>query len=145
MRYNSQSRLSTNISKKNEQGYWPLQTDHHQRRPPHRRRAVRRRTNGKEQPDLRSAHDHPPNLLRLPLRFLVPSAAGSHKHKLDRHGHRPRHAHRPWYPSNYAGFGLLFGYTRKLVWSGIGFNFFILAFCIVFYPLINDFWTKTQI
>jgi hypothetical protein len=40
---------------------------------------------------------------------------------------------------------LLFGYTRRLAWSGIGFTFFITAFCIEVYPLINDFWTKTGI
>jgi hypothetical protein len=32
-----------------------------------------------------------------------------------------------------------------LAWSGIGFTFFILAFSIEVYPLINDFWTKTGI
>jgi hypothetical protein len=37
----------------------------------------------------------------------------------------------------------LFGYTRRLAWSGIGFTFFITAFCIEVYPLVNDFWTKT--
>ncbi len=40
---------------------------------------------------------------------------------------------------------MLFGYTRRLAWSGIGFTFFIIAFCIEVYPLINDFWTKTGI
>ena len=45
----------------------------------------------------------------------------------------------------YEGFGLLFGYTKKLIWSGIGFNFFILAFCLEYYPLVNDFWTRTGI
>jgi len=44
-----------------------------------------------------------------------------------------------------SGFGLLFGYTKKLVWSGMGFNLFIVAFCLEFYPLINNFWTRTQI
>jgi hypothetical protein len=34
---------------------------------------------------------------------------------------------------------------KRLVWSGIGFTFFITAFCIEFYPLINDFWTKARI
>ncbi len=34
---------------------------------------------------------------------------------------------------------------KRLVWSGIGFTFFITAFCIQFYPLINDFWTKARI
>lgn len=43
------------------------------------------------------------------------------------------------------GFGLIFSYMKRLVWSGIGFTFFITAFCIEFYPLINDFWTKTRI
>ena len=42
-----------------------------------------------------------------------------------------------------SGFGLIFGYTRKLVWSGIGFTFFITALCIELYPLVNAFWTKT--
>lgn len=41
------------------------------------------------------------------------------------------------------GFGLIFGFTRKLVWSGIGFTFFITALCIELYPLVNGFWTKT--
>jgi hypothetical protein len=41
------------------------------------------------------------------------------------------------------GFGLLFGYTKRLIWSGIGFTFFITAFCIEAYPLINAFWSKT--
>lgn len=45
----------------------------------------------------------------------------------------------------YSGFGLLFGYTRRLAWSSIGFTFFILAFSIEVYPLVNDFWTKTGI
>ena len=31
------------------------------------------------------------------------------------------------------------------MWSGIGFNFFILAFCLEYYPLINNFWTRTGI
>lgn len=37
---------------------------------------------------------------------------------------------------------MLFGYTKQLIWSGIGFTFFITAFCIEVYPLVNDFWTK---
>ena len=32
-----------------------------------------------------------------------------------------------------------------MIWSGLGFNLFILAFCIELYPLINDFWTRTGI
>lgn len=39
----------------------------------------------------------------------------------------------------------MFGYTKRLAWSGIGFNLFITAFCLEYYPLINDFWTKTRI
>lgn len=46
---------------------------------------------------------------------------------------------------NTIGFGLVFGYTRKLLWSGIGYSFFITALCIEIYPLINDFWTKTHL
>jgi hypothetical protein len=34
---------------------------------------------------------------------------------------------------------------KRLTSSGIGFTFFITAFCIEFYPLINDFWTKARI
>lgn len=41
------------------------------------------------------------------------------------------------------GFGLIFSYTRRLLYSGLGFTFFITAFVILFYPLINAFWTKT--
>ena len=29
-----------------------------------------------------------------------------------------------------------------MIWSGIGFTFFITGFCIEVYPLVNDFWTK---
>lgn len=32
-----------------------------------------------------------------------------------------------------------------MTWSGIGFTFFITAFCIEFYPIVNDFWTKASI
>ena len=46
---------------------------------------------------------------------------------------------------SYLGFGLVFGYTRRLVWTGIGFNFFITVFCLIYYPLINDFWTRTRL
>ena len=43
------------------------------------------------------------------------------------------------------GFGLIFSYNRKLLFSGLGFSFFIFAFVLQFYPLINAFWTRTQI
>jgi hypothetical protein len=43
------------------------------------------------------------------------------------------------------GFGLIFSYNKKLIWSGLGFTFFITAFVLEFYPLINTFWLKTQI
>lgn len=43
------------------------------------------------------------------------------------------------------GFGLLFSYNKKLLFSGLGFTLFIFAFVVQYYPLINAFWTKTQI
>ena len=43
------------------------------------------------------------------------------------------------------GFGLIFSYNRKLLFTGLGFAFFIFAFVLQLYPLINAFWTKTQI
>jgi hypothetical protein len=43
------------------------------------------------------------------------------------------------------GFGLIFSYNKKLLFSGLGFTLFIFAFVIQYYPLINAFWTKTQI
>jgi len=43
------------------------------------------------------------------------------------------------------GFGLIFSYNKKLIWSGLGFTFFITAFVLELYPLINTFWLKTQI
>lgn len=43
------------------------------------------------------------------------------------------------------GFGLIFSYNRKLLFSGLGFTFFIFAFVLQYYPLVNAFWTKTQI
>jgi ammonia channel protein AmtB len=36
----------------------------------------------------------------------------------------------------------VFGYTRRLIWSGIGFTFFITALSLEIYPLVNAFWTK---
>jgi hypothetical protein len=43
------------------------------------------------------------------------------------------------------GFGLIFSYNKRLLWSGLGYTFFITAFVLQLYPLINTFWTKTQI
>lgn len=43
------------------------------------------------------------------------------------------------------GFGLIFSYNKRLLWSGVGFTFFITAFVLQFYPLINAFWTKTTL
>lgn len=43
------------------------------------------------------------------------------------------------------GFGLIFSYNKRLLWSGLGYTFFITAFVLQLYPLINAFWTKTQI
>lgn len=34
---------------------------------------------------------------------------------------------------------------KRLMWSGIGFTFFITALCLELYPLINDFWARTVI
>jgi hypothetical protein len=34
---------------------------------------------------------------------------------------------------------------KRLVWSGLGFTFFITALTIELYPLINNFWTKSGI
>lgn len=43
------------------------------------------------------------------------------------------------------GFGLIFSYNKKLLWSGLGFTFFITSFVLQLYPLINTFWLKTKI
>jgi uncharacterized membrane protein len=43
------------------------------------------------------------------------------------------------------GFALIFSYNKKMLYTGLGFSFFIFAFVIEFYPLVNAFWTKTQI
>jgi len=43
------------------------------------------------------------------------------------------------------GFGLIFSYNKKLLFSGLGFALFIFAFVVQYYPLINAFWTKTQL
>ena len=39
----------------------------------------------------------------------------------------------------------MFSYLKKLMWSGIGFTFFITAMAIQMYPLVNAFWTKVRI
>lgn len=43
------------------------------------------------------------------------------------------------------GFGLIFSYNKKLLWSGLGYTFFIMAFVIQLYPLVNEFWTKVHL
>ena len=43
------------------------------------------------------------------------------------------------------GFSLIFSYNKKMLFNGIGFSFFIFAFVIQFYPLVNAIWTKTKI
>ena len=43
------------------------------------------------------------------------------------------------------GFGLIFSFNKKLLYSGLGFTFFITAFVLQFYPLINAFWTNTNL
>jgi hypothetical protein len=43
------------------------------------------------------------------------------------------------------GFGLIFSYNKRLLWSGVGFTFFITAFILQLYPLINSFWINTTL
>lgn len=43
------------------------------------------------------------------------------------------------------GFGMYFSYLKNLIWNGIGFAFFITAFSIELYPLINALWSKVGI
>ena len=90
-------------------------------------------------------HDCHSDLVLFPLWLSFQDLYASHQHFFYCDGHSACLADRARYFFSDEGFGLLFGYTKKLVWSGIGFNFFILAFCLEFYPLINDFWTRTGI
>lgn len=43
------------------------------------------------------------------------------------------------------GFGLLFSYLRKMLWTGMGFTLLITALTMEFYFMINAFWTKAAI
>ncbi len=43
------------------------------------------------------------------------------------------------------GFGLIFSYNKRLLWSGLGFNLLIVAIVIQFYPLMNAFWSRTRL
>lgn len=43
------------------------------------------------------------------------------------------------------GFGLVFSYVRRLVWSSIGFSLLITCLTIELYFLMNAFWTKVDI
>lgn len=43
------------------------------------------------------------------------------------------------------GFGLLFSYIRRLLWTGMGFTLLITALSIEFYLMINVFWTKADV
>lgn len=79
------------------------------------------------------------------LRLSHQGACDSDEYKFDNWGDRSRYLGHWRYCLSDAGFGLLFGYSRRLAWSGIGFTFFITAFCIEVYPLVNSFWTKTAI
>ena len=45
----------------------------------------------------------------------------------------------------YAGFGALFAYNLRLVWSGLGFTLLITCMTVQWYFLINAFWTKVNI
>lgn len=52
---------------------------------------------------------------------------------------------RPWYFFSNLGFGALFAYERKLVWSALGFNLLIVCLSIEWFFLIYLFWFKTNI
>ena len=43
------------------------------------------------------------------------------------------------------GFGLLFAYEKRIIWSAIGFNLLITCLTIEWFFMINLFWTKTNI
>ena len=43
------------------------------------------------------------------------------------------------------GFGFLFAYIRRLVWSAIGFNLLIVCLTLEWFFIFNLFWTKTGI
>lgn len=43
------------------------------------------------------------------------------------------------------GFGLLFSYNKRLIFSGVGFTFFIFAYSLQLYPLVNGFWSKVGV
>ena len=44
----------------------------------------------------------------------------------------------------YLGFGLLFAYQRRLVWSAIGFNLLITCMTIEWFFIMNFFWLKVD-
>jgi hypothetical protein len=45
----------------------------------------------------------------------------------------------------YLGFGLYFSYAKKMIWSGLGFNFLITAGAIQCYVIANAFWSKANL
>ena len=47
--------------------------------------------------------------------------------------------------SNNKGFGLLFSFNKRLVFSGIGFTLLITILTIEWYFLFNAFWTKANL
>lgn len=49
-----------------------------------------------------------------------------------------------WYISYKLGFGLIFSYNKRLVFSGIGFTLLITILSVEWYFLFNAFWTKAN-
>lgn len=91
-------------------------------------------------------HPRPPPHRQPPhLRPLLQKHLPSHQCQLRTHRHLPRHPLHRRYAPLYQGFGLFFGYHKRLTWSSLGFAFLITALCIEFYPLFNAFWIKAGI
>lgn len=91
------------------------------------------------------SNDRHSNWLFYYLRYFVQNTVNGHQYQF-RHCHNyPSHSGGRRYLYSKSGFGLVLSYLKRLLWSGIGFTFFITAFCIEMYPLVNAFWTKTRI
>lgn len=101
--------------------------------------------NPKKHYSLRHPNAHLPNRLLSHIRNHLQNQFRSPQHIVNHHGDRSRHLGGSRYYRSYIGFGLVFSYMKRLVWSGLGFTLFITAFCIEFYPLINDFWNRARI
>lgn len=46
---------------------------------------------------------------------------------------------------DYSGFGLYFSYVKNMLWSGLGFTFFITAGVLQWYVVVNAFWSKANV